>query len=223
MKKMRVNNDDSDIAERVTEMPVYVKRIIKYTIIVVISLLIGGICGWRLNNYLNKEEISTDYISAKLEDVSELTTQKITYSARVPVDKGSIPFINKRGFIMEYNATLRAGVNMEEVDVKQRGNTIIVKIPHAKVLDKPNLDPDSIKFYDETKALFNWSKHEDVAEAIAQAKEDIESNPSIDISMLLTRADENAEELIHTLLDDSVKGCDVEVKFIKDSTTADTN
>ena len=57
MKKMRVNNDDSDIAERVTEMPVYVKRIIKYTIIVVISLLIGGICGWRLNNYLNKEEI----------------------------------------------------------------------------------------------------------------------------------------------------------------------
>ena len=51
-------------------------------IIVIISLVLGGIGGWKLNDFINKEEISTDYLTAKLEDASELTTQKITYTSR---------------------------------------------------------------------------------------------------------------------------------------------
>lgn len=189
------------------------KDIKKLAIIVIISILLGGIGGWKLNSFINKDEISTDYLSAKLEDASELTTQKITYTSRVPIERGSIPFINKRGFVMQYNATLRAGVDMKNVSVKQRGNKIIVKVPHAKILDKPNLDADSIKFYDEKKALFNWNKHKDVTDAIAKAKEDINNNPSIDVTSLLERADENTEKLIHTILDGSVRGCEIEVKF----------
>ena len=172
-------------------------------IIVIISLVLGGIGGWKLNDFINKEEISTDYLTAKLEDASELTTQKITYTSRVPIEKGSIPFINKRGFVMKYNATLRAGVNK-----------IIVKIPHAEVLDEPNVDSDSLKFYDEKKALFSWKKHEDVAQAISKAKKDVKNNPSVDMTSLLQRADENTEKLIHTILDDSVKGCKVVVRFV---------
>ena len=183
-------------------------------IIVIISLVLGGIGGWKLNDFINKEEISTDYLTAKLEDASELTTQKITYTSRVPIEKGSIPFINKRGFVMKYNATLRAGVDMKEVNVKQRGNKIIVKIPHAEVLDEPNVDSDSLKFYDEKKALFSWKKHEDVAQAISKAKKDVKNNPSVDMTSLLQRADENTEKLIHTILDDSVKGCKVVVRFV---------
>ena len=183
-------------------------------IIVIISLVLGGIGGWKLNDFINKEEISTDYLTAKLEDASELTTQKITYTSRVPIEKGSIPFINKRGFVMKYNATLRAGVDMKEVNVKQRGNKIIVKIPHAEALDEPNVDSDSLKFYDEKKALFSWKKHEDVAQAISKAKKDVKNNPSVDMTSLLQRADENTEKLIHTILDDSVKGCKVVVRFV---------
>lgn len=59
----------------------------------------------------------------------------------------------------------------------------------------------------------NWKTEEDVTEAIVKAKEDITDNPSIDINLLLEKADEHAEELIHTLLDDSVNGRDVVVKF----------
>ena len=115
---------------------------------------------------------------------------------------------------MKYNATLRAGVDMKEVNVKQRGNKIIVKIPHAEVLDEPNVDSDSLKFYDEKKALFSWKKHEDVAQAISKAKKDVKNNPSVDMTSLLQRADENTEKLIHTILDDSVKGCKVVVRFV---------
>ena len=182
-------------------------------IIVIISLVLGGIGGWKLNDFINKEEISTDYLTAKLEDASELTTQKITYTSRVPIEKGSIPFINKRGFVMKYNATLRAGVDMKEVNVKQRGNKIIVKIPHAEVLDEPNVDSDSLKFYDEKKALFNWSTKDDVSEAISMAEKDVKENPTVDTEELLNKADEHLEELIHALLDDSVDGREVVVEF----------
>lgn len=47
----------------------------------------------------------------------------------------------------------------------------------------------------------------------AKAKEDINNNPSIDVTSLLERADENTEKLIHTILDGSVRGCEIEVKF----------
>lgn len=193
----------------------------KWTIKIVVALAIfvlGFIIGWDCNNkfseIFNKEsEVSTTYITAKLQDMGELTTQQITYTARVPMEKGSIPFITKKGFVMYYNATLKAGVDMSEVDVDRPSGKVIVTIPHAKVLGTPELDPDSIEFQDEKKAIFNWKTEEDVIDAIAKAKEDIDDNPSIDIDLLLERADEHAEELIHKFLDDLVKDREVVVKF----------
>ncbi len=44
--------------------------------------------------------------------MGELATQEVTYTSRVQIEKGSIPFITKKGFTMEYNATLKAGVKM---------------------------------------------------------------------------------------------------------------
>ena len=193
------------------------KRAIRL-IIMLIVLIIGFGCGWfghiKISEIFNKEsDASISYITAKLEDAGELTTQQITYTSRLPMEKGSIPFITKKGFVMYYNATLRAGVEMQDVDVDTPSGKVIVTIPHAKVLGTPDLDPESIQFYDEKKALLNWKTEEDVTEAIAKAKADITDNPSIDIDLLLEKADEHAEELIHTLLDDSVNGREVVVKF----------
>ena len=66
---------------------------------------------------------------------------------------------------------------------------------------------------DEKKALLNWNKKEDVAEALAKAKEDLENNPSIDTTLLLQRADEHAEELVHMLLDDAYDNHEIIVQF----------
>lgn len=196
------------------EVPRWVKKIALICIFGILCMFIGGLGGWKLYAYFHPDkEISIDYITVKLEDASELTTQKITYTSRVPIEKGSIPFINKRGFTMYYNATLRAGVNMKEVTIKKRGSKYIVTLPHAKLLGSPSIDPDSIEFHDEKKAIFNWNKHDDVAEAIKKAEEDINDNPSIDMNSLLIRADEHAEELVHYLLDDTVGNGEVVVKF----------
>lgn len=193
-------------------MSPFLKKLLKPIMFTVICLLIGGVLGWNFHSWLTKEEpVDVDYLSGKLSDASELTTQTITYTSRVPMSSGAIPFINKKSFVMVYTATLRAGVDLSDVDIKDQGNRrIVIKIPHATIQGTPNIDPTTIEFTDEKNSLLSWNKKEDVTEALAKAKEDVDSNDSINITLLLTRADDHAEELIHALLDDSY---DVDVRF----------
>ena len=205
--------DVEETIEDEVRIPKWLEKCLLICAFAIICLIIGGIIGWNIHAHLHEDkEISVDYITGKLEDASELTTQKITYTACVQMEKGSIPVITKRGFVMYYNATLSAGVDLKDVSVKEKYNKYIITVPHAKILGTPNIDPNSIEFRDEKKAVINWDKHDDVAEALQKAKEDINDNPSIDMALLLDRADDQAEELVHTLLDDAVEK-DVVVRF----------
>lgn len=208
-------DDIDDITKTVKNKKQKLLKILIPIIIALVLIIIGGIAGWKLHaHFTKKEPVDVDYLSGKLIDASDLTTQTITYTSRVPMTNGTIPFINKKSFVMYYTATLRAGVNLSDVDIKDRDdNTIVVKIPHATILGNPDIDPDSIKFVDEKKALLNWNTKEDVAEALSEARSDIAANESINLTLLLTRADEHAEELIHALLDDVYDDCEVIVKF----------
>ncbi len=183
-------------------------------VLVIVALVFAGGMGFRqtLDKMWNKTEVTTDYISGKLENVGELTTQKVTYSARLTVEKGEIPFITKKGFTMVYNATMTAGIKMEDMKIKTADKKVVITVPHATVISN-KVDPDSIQFYDEKKALFNWSTKDDVSEAISMAEKDVKENPTVDTEELLNKADEHLEELIHALLDDSVDGREVVVEF----------
>lgn len=216
MKKYNNELEDfDDVFDTMRQTSIIRKKVIMWVVVILVSAIIGAIFGWRLHVYFTKEEsVSLNYITAKLEDASELTTQTITYTSRVPMSDGSIPFITQKSFVMYYNATLRAGVDLLDVEVKERGNDkIIVKLPHATIQGTPNIDPNSIEFEDTKKALLNWNKKEDVSEALAKAKEDLENNPSIDMTLLLEKADEHAEELVHMLLDDIYDDHEIIVKF----------
>ena len=47
-------------------------------------------------------------------------------------------------------------MDLSEVEVKERGNDkIVVKLPHATIQGTPNIDPNSIEFKDEKKAILN--------------------------------------------------------------------
>lgn len=59
----------------------------------------------------------------------------------------------------------------------------------------------------------NWNKKEEVAEALEKAKEDLKNNPSIDMDLLMQKADEHAEELVHMLLDDTFDNREIIVQF----------
>lgn len=182
--------------------------------IVAAVLLIGTgmYIGHEVNEAFDKKEVTTQYITGKLEDIGELTTQQVTYTSEQSVIEGTIPFITKKGFTMRYNATMKAGIEFDEMSIKIKDDVVKVQIPHAKVFTN-QVDPESITFIDEKKAVFNWKTEEDVVDAIAVAEADIKNNPTVDYADLLENADRHAEELIHRLLDDSVGDRKVEVSF----------
>lgn len=178
----------------------------------VFFLGLGMYINHGMNDALNKKEVTTQYITGKLEDIGELTTQQVTYTSEQSVTEGTIPFITKKGFTMRYNATMKAGIEFDEMSIKIKDDVVKVQIPHAKVFSN-QVDPDSISFTDEKKAVLNWKTEEDVVEAISAAEADIRNNPTVDYAELLENADRHADELIHRLLDDSVGSRTVEVSF----------
>ena len=179
-----------------------------------IAIILSFVAGMLVNQWFQElkeyRKVTTDYISGKLEDVGELTTQKLTYTGQVSLTKGKIPFITKNGFSMKYTAVMRAGMEFSEFDMKVKDKKVVVEIPHASVLGV-KVESDTIEFYDETFSIFNRYGKEGTAEAIALAEEDVLEKA--DYSELLKNADEYAEELIHEILDDSVGRREVVVSF----------
>lgn len=105
---MKTNNKLNKIRSKAKDVCVWI----------VIGLVIGCIVGWSTHtaiyNITHKEpEVSVGYVTGKLENIGELATQKLTYSGKVPLEEGSIPFITKKGFVMEYNAKI---VSKDELD-----------------------------------------------------------------------------------------------------------
>lgn len=106
---MKTNNKLNKIRSKAKDVCVWI----------VIGLVIGCIVGWSTHtaiyNITHKEpEVSVGYVTGKLENIGELATQKLTYSGKVPLEEGSIPFITKKGFVMEYNARLKQIGNVKK-------------------------------------------------------------------------------------------------------------
>lgn len=181
----------------------------------ILLIFLGVIIGWNFHaSFTEKEsDITVGFITGKLEDASDLITQRLTYTSVQPVDKGKIPFINKKGFNMQYTATISAGIDMGKLDVKINDKEVKIKIPHAKVIGDADIDPNSLQFFDEKNSLFAWNTKEDLKEAMATAKKEFESVNEIDYKDFLNRADKQAKNVIHGILDDSVDGRKVIIEF----------
>jgi len=67
------------------------------------------------SNDVVEQEVTIEYISKKLENISELATAEMVYNNLYTVSEGKIPFITKKGFSMVYTATVKAGNEKEDV------------------------------------------------------------------------------------------------------------
>ncbi len=166
-----------------------------------VALIMGGV--WLKTFLFGKSEpkITADYITGKLDVASELTTAELTYTGLVTYEDGSIPFLTKKGFTMKYTATVRAGIDFSKIEVKVSGRSVEVTLPEAEIL-ATNVDPNTIDFYDESFAIFNWRDNSDVTQAIATAESDVKNNADMD--SLKKKSEEQAEKLIRGLLQDTI-------------------
>ena len=162
-----------------------------------ITLITVGFLGARLLEKEDDIKVSASSIEEKLSKCSDLTTARLDYRGMIRYEDGDIQYINKKSFSMIYDAHIKAGIDLSQARAAVNGKKITVTIPRPEIQDIV-VDPDSLEFYDEKLALFNWTKKEDTAKAMKAAKEDADKKAAQ--TELIKQASEQARTVITTLL-----------------------
>lgn len=179
-----------------------------YLIGLIIALIFGFWISWKLT-HKKEPKVSSNYIFSKLEDASDLTTQKMTYQGVIHYKEGDIPFITQKKYSMTYTAEIDAGVDLSKVKVDEVGDgEFNIILPEVEI-QGVHVDPESIEFYDESHALFNWNTKKDGVKAVELAEKDAVNNA--DVTELKKKAEKNARKVISDLLKDAIKDGSVTV------------
>lgn len=143
-------------------------------------------------------EVDTNVLRTELNKLSELATAEMTYACKSDIEEGSVSFVDKAGYTMYYEATVKAGIDVDKIEISNEEKKVVVTLPAARVLGTPDIKDDSIQYYNEKKALFNWKDSNFHDEARRQAKEDLLKHSTT--KQLLEFANKYAEEVVKDLL-----------------------
>lgn len=182
------------------------EKIKRYGIIILaLIVVIGGIIFFYNVRDNNRMEIISSTIEEKVSKIVELSTVKynytdiVTYKNSKDLSGIQIPFTEKR-FIVQYSGYIKAGVDLStiEIDVKNE-KTIHIEMEKAKVLENVIIE-EEVKFFDEKDGFFNKLNFEDLYGVLIGEKEKAK-NDAINRG-LLNEAQDNAEEILLSLLDE---------------------
>lgn len=157
-----------------------------------------------------KPDITSAYISSKIETVSHLTTAELTYNGLIHYEEGDIPILTKKSFSMVYCAQVKAGVDLSKVESYVTDTEVVLIVPEVEI-QEIDIDETSIQFYDEQVALFNWTEKEDTLDAMAAAKADVEEK--VNLTELKLKARTQTESLLKGLFEGTVGEREVRVQF----------
>lgn len=169
------------------------------TLVVIIAAIALVIVGYLLASLQNKETITVSAVSIeeRLSKCSDLTTARLNYRGLIRYSEGDIKYLTQKSFSMIYDATITAGIDLSQAEVTLDDTSIKVVLPQPTI-QSIVIDPDSLEFYDEKAALFNWTEKQDTQKAMSYAKEDASAKAEqVD---LLTQASEQAESVVTNLL-----------------------
>lgn len=170
---------------------------------IVLVALTAGIFIFVTTKYKDSREpeITSSFINGKLEAVSELTASRLSYTGLIRYSEGKIPFLTRNSFSMMYSASLRAGIDLSGVQVQVLDDRVVIRLPDCQV-QSVEIDTDSIEFYDEQWALFNWTEKTDIIDTVAEARKDVLEKADID--SLIENAKYQTKKLIEGLLSDMI-------------------
>ena len=193
----------------------------KFTLVKIIFLLVLG-CALFFGGMLKMKKdmtpkMTTDLINNRLEEAKELTTLKYHYTNMGQFENQNdfygwkVPFTTK-SFIVSYDGTIHAGVNLEKAVVGFGNNRIDIQIPNSTILSH-EIDEESLKVFLEKDTIFNPIKIEDYNDFAKDQKKVVEEKAIK--NGLLTEANEKAEKTIKELLklDDLFKDYEIKIYF----------
>lgn len=178
-------------------------EILKWIRMLMLIVFIAGGSVFVYAKYMNSRqpEITSSFVNGKLEAVSDLTTSELAYTGLIRYSEGKIPFLTQNSFCMLYTASIRAGIDLSKASIRITENKVMITLPGCEI-QSVDIDADSIEFYDEHWALFNWTEKTDVIDTVTAAKEDVMQK--VDTSSLLKNARHQTEVIIEELLKDAV-------------------
>lgn len=182
-----------------------VKIIIGIIIILIITLFVA----FGINR---NPDVDTVFLKNVLTKSSELTTAKLKITGLSEYHDEGIYIFNRSDFTMCFTATIRAGINFENVKIDSDPiqKKIFIEIPNAEIFDA-KVDPNDLRFYGTGFALFNVNEKEDLAKALSLAEEDAKKEASN--TGILELANQQSETLIRGILSNTIpKGYTLEIK-----------
>lgn len=174
-------------------------------VIVVLVLVSISIVNFMDNEDMRKKFVThqqvvyAEELTQILEESSELTSAKIQTTGIVDYVDDGVKYVNRADFTMMFKATVRAGIDLEEIEitVNEPEKTVDVVIPKSRILET-TIDPESIKYFNTKFSIFNPNEKEDATTAMTLAKKKAEEEaPDTGI---LELADTNNKNLIRSLL-----------------------
>ena len=173
-----------------------VKIIIGIIIILIITLFVA----FGINR---NPDVDTVFLKNVLTKSSELTTAKLKITGLSEYHDEGIYIFNRSDFTMCFTATIRAGINFENVKIDSDPiqKKIFIEIPNAEIFDA-KVDPNDLRFYGTGFALFNVNEKEDLAKALSLAEEDAKKEASN--TGILELANQQSETLIRGILSNTI-------------------
>lgn len=174
---------------------------------VIILLVLAFVYGRRLGKsevdglIEERKQITEDVLVQQMEGIGELNTAKYYYTNMGRYEntlqfKGqNIPFTQK-AFIISYDGTIKAGVDLKDIAVVIDGKKIRFTIPPAKILSH-DVDMESVTVFDEKNSIFNGLSTEDVTNFLMDQNKRMEERA--EASGILTEAQENTKDCLNTL------------------------
>jgi len=181
------------------------RRIIGYVIVALVVFASGYVVSNRIHKKAEEDKpeiVDTRVLKSELIESSELTTAKLNLTCMSDFKDTGVVILNKSDFTMVYDVTVRAGIDMQKVDIPEDkidyiNKVIYVSIPSATI-QSSNVDPNNIRYFSTDFAMFNVNEKEDANKAQALAQEDA-IQKAVD-SGILEMADNQSAALIKGIL-----------------------
>ena len=194
------------------EIKTFLKNLSKKAKIIIGAIIIVIIVLFITVGINKKADVDTTFLTQILTKSSELTTAKLKITGLSEYHDEGVYVFNRSDFTMCFTATVRAGINLENVKIESDPiqKKIFITIPDAEIFEV-KVDPNNLKFYGTGFSLFNVNEKEDLAKALALAEEDAKKEASN--TGILELANQQSEVLIKGILANAIPdGYTIEVK-----------
>ena len=189
----------------------------KQAITIIVVFVLGVSVGIGIDKQLlTKQETYTAVsIEENIKEISELSVLGLDYTEQENWDGEAKTFLGKnipftsKSMLLLYSGVVKAGPNLDKMQVASEGNFISVTLPHSDILSH-EIDEDSIQVLSIKNGLFNRVTPENMNEIRKTAKEGKEKQ--IRESDFLSQADKRAVEQIRQFLQTAYPDADVKVE-----------